>query len=133
MRGMADLFKRRSVYWIAYYHRGKEHRESSHSEKRKEVSPIAQRRIGEVGTGRFTGPRRRAGHVRRPRQGAADGLRNQPAPIGPLSATVDQPSARVFGLERAVDITTDRIKAYASARQRERRSECEHQPRAGGS
>ena len=53
MRGMGRIFKRGSVYWIAYYHRGKEHRESSHSESENEARRLLKKRIGEVGTGRF--------------------------------------------------------------------------------
>ena len=119
MRGMGRIFKRGSVYWVAYYHRGKEHRESSHSESEKEARRLLKKRIGEVGTGRFTGATRGAAYVRRPRQGAANGLRNQPAQ-SVRSARLSISHLRKFvGLERAIDITTDRVKAYAASRQRE--------------
>jgi hypothetical protein len=57
MRGMGRIFKRGAVCWIAYYHRGKEFRESSDSDSEKEARRLLKKRIGEVGTGRFTGVR----------------------------------------------------------------------------
>jgi hypothetical protein len=58
IRGMGRIFKRGPIYWIAYYHRGKEFRESSYSESEKEARRLLKKRIGEVGTGRFTGGER---------------------------------------------------------------------------
>jgi hypothetical protein len=56
MRGMGRIFKRGSVYWIAYCYRGKEHRESSHSDSESQARKLLKRRLGETGTGRLVGP-----------------------------------------------------------------------------
>jgi len=46
MRGMGRVFKRGPVYWIAYYHRGKEYRESSESESESAAKKLLKKRIG---------------------------------------------------------------------------------------
>ena len=119
MRGMGRIFKRGSVYWIAYYHRGKEHRESSHSESEKEARRLLKKRIGEVGTGRFTGPREE--------RFTFEDLAKALLTDYEINGGDRSDSARLsishlrefFGLERAIDITTDRVKAYAANRQQE--------------
>ena len=42
MRGLGRIFKRGSVYWIAYYHRGEEYRESSESESESQARKLLQ-------------------------------------------------------------------------------------------
>jgi integrase len=116
---MGRVFKRGSVYWIAYYHRGKEFRESSYSDSEKEALRLLKRRIGEVGTGRFTG-------VREERV-AFDELAMGLLTDYQVNKRRSLRSARLsishlrgfFGRERAIDIATDRIKAYAAKRQQE--------------
>src|SRR5262245_37597464 len=56
MRGLGRLFKRGSVYWISYYHRGKEYRESSESESESQARRLLKRRLGEINAGKFIGP-----------------------------------------------------------------------------
>jgi hypothetical protein len=56
MRGMGRVFKRGSVYWIAYTHSGKEYRESSQSEKESDARRLLKKRIGEGSSGKFVGP-----------------------------------------------------------------------------
>lgn len=119
MRGMGRIFKRGPIYWIAYYHRGKEFRESSYSESEKEARRLLKKRIGEVGTGRFTG-------VREERL-TFDDLANGLLTDYHVNKRRSLRSARLsishlrwfFGLQRAIDITTDRVKAYAAKRQQE--------------
>jgi integrase len=53
MRGMGRIFKRGPVYWIAYSYRGKEHRESSHSDNESQARKLLKKRIGETSTGTF--------------------------------------------------------------------------------
>ena len=116
---MGRIFKRGPIYWIAYYHRGKEFRESSYSDSEKEARRLLKKRIGEAGTGRFTG-------VREERVTFED-LANSLLTDYQVNRRRSLRSARLsishlrgfFGLERANDITTDRVKAYAASRQRE--------------
>ena len=56
MRGMGRIFKRGSVYWVAYYHRGEEHRESSRSENENQARKLLKQRLGEMSRGHLIGP-----------------------------------------------------------------------------
>lgn len=56
MRGTGRIFKRGSTYWIAYCYRGKEHRESSHSDNEAQARKLLKKRVGEMGQGRLIGP-----------------------------------------------------------------------------
>src|SRR5882724_9967333 len=51
MRGIGRVFKRGPVYWIAYYHRGKEYRESSESENENQARKLLKQRLGETSRG----------------------------------------------------------------------------------
>ena len=51
MRGNGRVFQRGSIWWIAYYHQGREHRESSRSRERKEAVRLLRQRIGELAAG----------------------------------------------------------------------------------
>src|SRR5229473_3006084 len=53
---MGRIFKRGTTYWIAYYHRGKEFRESSHSDNEAQARKFLKKRIGEVASGQLIGP-----------------------------------------------------------------------------
>jgi integrase len=116
---MGRIFKRGPIYWIAYYHRGKEFRESSYSESEKEARRLLKKRIGEVGTGRFTGGREE--------RLTFDDLANGLLTDYHVNKRRSLRSARLsishlrwfFGLQHAIDITTDRVKAYAAKRQQE--------------
>ncbi len=118
MRGMGRVFKRGSVYWISYYHRGKEFRESSESDNESAAKKLLKKRIGEVAQGRLRG----ANQERVTLDDLAQALLADYQINGRRSAR----SARLsishlrtfFGFDRAIDITTDRIKAYAADRQK---------------
>jgi len=115
---MGRVFKRGSVYWISYYHRGKEFRESSESDNESTAKKLLKKRIGEVAQGRLLG----ANQDRLTFDDLAQALLADYQINGRRSLR----SARLsishlrtfFGFDRAVDITTDRIKAYAADRQK---------------
>ena len=48
---MGRVFKRGSAWWIGYYHRGKEFRESSRSESETVARKLLKKRLGEMGSG----------------------------------------------------------------------------------
>ena len=54
--GMGRTYKRGSTWWIGYYHRGKEHRESSGSDSEAQAKRLLKKRLGEINAGRFIGP-----------------------------------------------------------------------------
>jgi len=118
MRGMGRVFKRGSVYWIAYYHRGKEYRESSESENESAAKKLLKKRIGEVAQGRLRG----ANQDRLTFDDLAQALLADYQINGRRSLRSARLSIshlrKFFGFDRAVDITTDRIKAYAADRQK---------------
>src|ERR1700722_3072121 len=120
MRGMGRIFKRGSVYWIAYSYRNKEYRESSGSESESQARKLLKKRIGEGSTGQFLGPN----EERVTFEDMADALVidyeiNKLRSIRSLKLSIKHLKDR-FALERAIDITTDKIKKYIADRQREK-------------
>jgi len=119
LRGMGRIFRRGPIYWIAFYHRGKEYRESSHSDNEAEARKLLKKRIGEAGIGRVTGPREeRAIFEDLAKALLTDYEINRRRSLRSARLSISH-LREVFGLERAIDITTDQIKAYARTRQRE--------------
>src|SRR5579871_953493 len=119
MRGMGRIFRRGPIYWIAYYHRGKEFRESSHSDSEKEARQLLKKRIGEAATGRFSGSR----EDRVTFEDLAAGLLgdyqiNRRRSLSAARLSISH-LRRFFGIDHAVDITTNRVRAYAAMRQGE--------------
>ena len=120
MRGMGRVFKRGPVYWIAYYHRGREYRESSESENESAAKKLLKKRIGEVAQGQLHG----ANQDRLTFDDLAEALLADYQINGRRSLRSARLSIshlrKFFGFYRAIDITTDRIKAYAADRQKAR-------------
>lgn len=118
MRGMGRVFKRGTVYWVSYYHRGKEFRESSESDNESIAKKLLKKRIGEVAQGRLRG----ANQERATFDDLAQALLADYQINGRRSARSARLSIshlrKFFGFDRAIDITTDRIKAYAADRQK---------------
>ena len=112
MRGLGTVFKRGSVWWIVYYHRGHRHRESSHSESESQARRLLKQRLGEITAGRFIGPT----EDRLTFDALVADLENDYKVNNRRSLeTVRFHVARLqrfFGFDRAVDITPDRVKAY---------------------
>jgi integrase len=114
MRGMGRVFKRGPVYWIAYYHRGKEYRESSESENESAAKKLLKKRIGEVTQGQLRGASQE--------RVTFDDLAHALLADYQINGRRSLRSARLsishlrkfFGFDRAIDITTDRIKTYAA-------------------
>jgi len=119
MRGFGRIFKRGSIYWIAYYHRGKEFRESSCSESEKQARGLLKKRIGDIGAGRFIGAR----EDRITFEDLASALTtdyqvNKRRSLRSAQLSISH-LRKFFGLKRAIDITADRVKAYARSRLKE--------------
>jgi integrase len=116
---MGRVFKRGSVYWISYYHRGKEFRESSESDNESTAKKLLKKRIGEVAQGRLRG----AKQDRLTFDDLAQALLADYQINGRRSARSARLSIshlrKFFSFDHAIDITTNRIKAYAADRQKE--------------
>src|SRR6202011_3645394 len=119
MRGMGRIFKRGSVYWIAYCYRGKEYRESSRSDSETQALKLLKRRLGEVGSGRLVGP----SEERLTFDDLGKMLLTDYEINGKRSVESVRLSLRhlrdFFGLDRAIDITADRVAKYVRDRQKE--------------
>ncbi len=122
MRGMGIVYKHGSVYWIAYYHRGKRYRENSHSDNESQARKLLKKRIGEITAGRFIGP----DEDRLTFDKMVSDLENDYQINGRRSLATTrfhiQHLKAFFGLDRAVDITPDRVKAYQVHRLNEKAS-----------
>src|SRR5215475_10494204 len=55
-RGSGSIYKKRSVYYIAYYANGKQVCESTGTKDKAEARRILQARLGQLAEGRYTGP-----------------------------------------------------------------------------
>src|SRR5205809_690255 len=56
MRGLGGIYKRGSVYWIRYRHRGKQYRESVCSTERADAVRLLKQRLADMSQGRPGGP-----------------------------------------------------------------------------
>jgi integrase len=110
------------VWWVGYYYRGNENRESSGSRKEADARKLLKKRLGEIGRGRLIGPAEEKVDFEAL---AADFIRdyetNQKKSLRSAKLSVSH-LREFFGLSRAVDITTDRVRAYTAQRQTEKAS-----------
>jgi hypothetical protein len=117
MRGQGRLFQRGGVWWIAYYHRGREIRESAKTTSEHKAAKLLQKRRQTTGTPGFIDPRAAERvtftdiaemYLTDYRVNEHRSLRDATRYVHTLGGT--------FGLDRALDITSDRIAAYADMR-----------------
>lgn len=116
--GTGRIYQRGNTWWIDYSFRGERHRESSESTKKKDARKLLQKRLAECGQG---GPmvdeeEITFEHLREivETDYKVNGKKSLPTvqrAFGHLEATFDG--------WRAVDITTDRIKAHIAKRKDE--------------
>jgi len=121
MKGQGRIYKRGEIWWIEVWHRGRQHRESSHSTDRKRAARLIEQRHDErgadrLGLKRFSGPAQERVTIE---DLSADYLRDYTVRGlrggGTAKAHVKHLRA-FFGLDKAVSITADRIRAYQAAR-----------------
>ena len=119
MRGIGRIFKRGSTWWIAYSFRGKEHRESSQSESEAQARRLLKKRVGEMGRGKLIGPVEEKVTFEELAEGLLCDYRvNAKRSISAVQFPVRH-LRESFGLDKALDITTDRIKTHICRRQEE--------------
>jgi integrase len=117
-RGLGGLQLRGRVWWIRYSHRGRVFRESSRSTDRRDAVRLLRKRLGEIGRGKLIGP-----YAERV---TFEDLKR--LVIGDYTANARKSLRRVkiaftrlemfFGDYRALEISTDRAKAYIEMRQK---------------
>jgi integrase len=119
MRGLGRIFKRGDIWWISYHHRGKEYRESSRSQNEGQAKKLLKRRLGEMRRGKLIGP----SEEKITFDMLAKDLLTDYCVNGRRSVESAELSVKhlrhFFALDRALDITTDRVRAYVSTRQAE--------------
>src|SRR5215813_239967 len=119
VRGLGTVYRRGGIWWIRYWYRSHDYRESSHSESEAIARRLLEKRLGEIGRGRLMGPSEE--------RVTFDDLANALVTEYQINAKRSVRSVqlsivhleRSLGPLRAVDITTDRIKAHVLERQKE--------------
>ncbi|MEE8115299.1 MAG: hypothetical protein V3T23_13215, partial [Nitrososphaerales archaeon] len=129
MRGVGRVFKRKMriasgetvedpIWWIAYYHRGKEYRESSGFTSEDKARRKLKKRLQDIGNRRFV-----PNEDRLTFDDMVADLENEYRLNDRRSLSTTQNHIRhlreTFGMDRAVDITPDRVMAYQVHRQNE--------------
>lgn len=116
--GAGRVYKRGNVWWIDYHHRGERYRESSGSHRKKDATALLKKRLAECGK---SGPRVDEEKITFAdlreiveNDYKANGRKSLPT----VQRAFDHLSDTFKGW-RAVDITTDRIKAHIAARKEE--------------
>jgi integrase len=117
-RGFGGIYKRGSIYWIRYWHRGTEYRESSDSDSEAQARKLLKQRIQEMGRpGRFIGPSQdRVTFTDLAEMVRTDYAINRFRSAEHLTCRLAHLS-NYFANARAIDITSDRIQAYVAERQ----------------
>jgi integrase len=122
-RGTGSIYlqKNSSVWWIKYYRNGKAHRESTHTTDNNEAKNFLKKRVAEIVTGNFSGPRAERIRVDELASGFLRDYR--------INARKSLPDAEArwrlhlepfFGTLRAVEVSSDLVSRYVDQRQQER-------------
>jgi len=109
-----------AVWWVQYSFRGRVYRESSNSTNRTDAVKLLRRRLAEMGRGRVLGPDiERTTFEDLVRMLLDDYRANGRRSLDRVEDAVEHLRG-FFGDARAIEVTGDRITAYAAARQREK-------------
>lgn len=112
MRGQGRAFRRGAIWWVAYYHRGQEIRESSRSTKRSVAQRLLRERLRTAGTPAFLGPvAERLGFEDLAAIYLTDFRVNGRRSIADAERNVRE-LRLFFGLSRVLDITAEQVSAY---------------------
>jgi integrase len=116
---MGSIFKRGNIYWVKYYRAGKAYRESAHSAKESKAKRLLKLREGQVVENRFPGLRVEKIRYEELAQDFLNDYRvNGKKSIERAEMSLKRLKTFFEGM-RAIDITTDRIRAYILRRQEE--------------
>ena len=116
---MGMIYKRGQIYWIKYYKAGKPYRESIHSDKETDAKRLLKLREGQVAENRFPGLRIEKIRFEELAEDFLNDYRvNSKKSLDRAELSASHLKA-YFGGMRAIDISTDKIKAYILQRQEE--------------
>jgi integrase len=113
-RGQGRVFQKNgSKKWhIEYWCRGKQYREASGSYRESDAIKLLNRRLGEIGSGRFLGPQVEKTTFEELGQMLVDDYRvNERKSLDRAKRSIDR-LGKFFGRNLALDITPDRVSSY---------------------
>ena len=118
-RGAGHVYLRGKVYWVKYYRNGRAFAESAKTNDLEKAEKYLQRRLAQIITGTFIGPRAERIKVSE----LADGFLREYRINGRKSMNDAETRWKlhlkpVFGHLRAVQVSTDHLNSYVDDRQR---------------
>jgi len=116
MRGLGRKFQRGPIWWVAYYHRGTEYRESTNSTDERKADKLLTKRLGERAANKFHGTaQERVTYEQLKDYITADYKKRDLRSIDTLGARFTRLDAAFSGM-RAVDITPAQLHRYQADR-----------------
>src|SRR5229473_578892 len=117
---MGMLYRRGQIWWVKYYRNGKCFRESSKSQRRSDGKRLLRKREGEITTGVFLGLETERVRFEELTQDLLNEYQtNNRKSLVWLKRRINLHLMPFFGGLRAVDVTTERVRAYMIHRQQE--------------
>ena len=114
---MGSIYQRGNIYWIKYYRAGKRYQESSKSTKESDAIRLLKRREGDIVANRFFGLKpEKVRYEELAEDFLNDYKVNRKRSLERAEMSLNRLKGYFEGM-RAIDITTDRIKAYILQRQ----------------
>jgi integrase len=114
-RGEGTVYQRGTLWWVQYCHRGRVYRETSHSTDRRDAMKVLRRRLAEIATHRHAPDAERVTFEDLGRMVEDDYRLNGRRSLRRVVQSFAH-LRRHFGFDRALDITADRLTAYARSR-----------------
>ena len=111
-RGLGRTFKRGSTWWIAFYHNGKEVRESSKSESEGVAVKLLKQRLAQSETGQFVTDEKKVTFDNMVEWLKADYKLNDLRSLESGALVNVSHLSEFFGFDKAISITADRIRIY---------------------
>ena len=118
-RGTGSTYSRSGVWWVQYYRNGMRHRESTHSTKEADARKLLSKRLGEISVGTFMGLVAERITLKELTDSLiADYKMNNKKSLSRVEDSIKH-LIDYFAEDKAVMITTDRIRKYITSRQEE--------------
>ena len=109
-------YKKSPTWWIQYHYRGKKIRESSKSKNRVDAMRLLNKRMGEMGRGKLIGPdAEKVSFENLASMLINDYKTNSLRSLNRAEDAIEHLRG-IFGLDRAIDISSDRIDSYIVSR-----------------
>jgi len=113
---MGCTFQRGAVWWISYYRRGHQFRESTHSTRESDANRMLKLRLGEIATNRFVQDEAKVTFEDLAQGLVMDYELNRRASLKTAARNNISHLRSFFGFDGAMDITLDRVRSYQALR-----------------